>query len=643
MIYLIFNEGYAASAGATLVRRDLCSEAIRLAKLLCVLMPDEPEAFGLLALMLLQDSRRDARAVGRTASSCCSPTRIGASGTRARSTRACGCSSARRRSGGRAVPAAGGDRGRPRARGRTRRRSSAAYEALLRLDGSPVARLNHAVAVALAGDVERGLALIDAIQGLDELPPLPLRPRRPAAPARPLGEARDAYRAGARAHRGRARAAVPRAPARRDRRRSATMTPCASPPRSTTPSGPSIELAAAAPGAGQGRAPGGGPVDPAQVPREHPRRPAKRRPRREPARRRRRLPPRPASGRDHRRRRDPGRRRADRERPRRAAGRDRLRRGRRCRCGTSGSSCGRRCAACSSRRRSPTSSSAAARRRPRAAQAKTRSSSARTQTICPRASSSSAISSRGSSAPSAALAVARRRARRRRLEAEVGDALDHRLDRVRAADRARSRGRVGAPSESPSCVRLADEPHHELGARLARRASRGAPTCSTRAWFITAIWLDDLHRLRLVVRDEDRRHVHLLVEAAQPVAQLGAHAGVERAERLVEKEHLRLRSRARARAPCAGAGRPRAATGSGAPNASSWTSFRSSSTRSRISAFGPLAHLEPERDVVAHGHVLEGRVVLEDEADVALLRRAAPWRPRPRSRSRPRPASRARR
>ena len=43
------------------MRRDLCSEAIRLAKLLCVLMPDEPEAFGLLALMLLQDSRRDAR------------------------------------------------------------------------------------------------------------------------------------------------------------------------------------------------------------------------------------------------------------------------------------------------------------------------------------------------------------------------------------------------------------------------------------------------------------------------------------------------------------------------------------------------------------------------------------------------------
>jgi RNA polymerase sigma-70 factor, ECF subfamily len=60
-LYLIFNEGYAATTGDSLVRRDLCSEAIRLARLTTGLMPDEPEAAGLLALMLLQDSRRDAR------------------------------------------------------------------------------------------------------------------------------------------------------------------------------------------------------------------------------------------------------------------------------------------------------------------------------------------------------------------------------------------------------------------------------------------------------------------------------------------------------------------------------------------------------------------------------------------------------
>jgi len=61
VLYLIFNEGYSATAGDDLIRRDLCAEAIRLTRLLCQLMPDDPENLGLLALMLLQDSRRDAR------------------------------------------------------------------------------------------------------------------------------------------------------------------------------------------------------------------------------------------------------------------------------------------------------------------------------------------------------------------------------------------------------------------------------------------------------------------------------------------------------------------------------------------------------------------------------------------------------
>ena len=62
VIYLIFNEGYTASAGDRLVREDLCTEAIRLGRLLAELMPDEPEVMGLLALMLLVESRRGARA-----------------------------------------------------------------------------------------------------------------------------------------------------------------------------------------------------------------------------------------------------------------------------------------------------------------------------------------------------------------------------------------------------------------------------------------------------------------------------------------------------------------------------------------------------------------------------------------------------
>ncbi|HUB75056.1 MAG TPA: sigma-70 family RNA polymerase sigma factor [Solirubrobacteraceae bacterium] len=80
VIYLVFNEGYAASAGEHWVRPALCADALRLGRILAALLPREPEVHGLLALMELQASRLRAR-VGRTGSRCCWPIRTARAGT----------------------------------------------------------------------------------------------------------------------------------------------------------------------------------------------------------------------------------------------------------------------------------------------------------------------------------------------------------------------------------------------------------------------------------------------------------------------------------------------------------------------------------------------------------------------------------
>ena len=87
VVYLIFNEGYAATSGDELVRRELCDEAIRLARLLASLMPDEPEVQGVLALLLLSASRTG-HARTSSASSSSSRTRIARCGTASSSPRA---------------------------------------------------------------------------------------------------------------------------------------------------------------------------------------------------------------------------------------------------------------------------------------------------------------------------------------------------------------------------------------------------------------------------------------------------------------------------------------------------------------------------------------------------------------------------
>jgi RNA polymerase sigma-70 factor (ECF subfamily) len=172
VLYLVFNEGYAATTGAVLVRRDLCAEAIRLAKLLCVLMPDEPEAFGLLALLLLQDSRRDARigADGELVLLGDQDRRLWDTAAIEEGIRVLRRAEGLRRPGPyqlQAAIAAG------HAEGTHPSVIAGVYAALERLDPSPVVRLNRAVAVALAGDVDAGLALLDEIDGLEGYSYLP--------------------------------------------------------------------------------------------------------------------------------------------------------------------------------------------------------------------------------------------------------------------------------------------------------------------------------------------------------------------------------------------------------------------------------------------------------------------------------------
>jgi RNA polymerase sigma-70 factor, ECF subfamily len=167
VLYLVFNEGYAATAGSELVRADLCDEAIRLGKLLAVLMPDEAEVLGVLALMLLQDSRRAAR-VGEEGEIVLLEDQDRSLWNRARideGVRVLDRAVSIRSPGPYQLQAAIAA---AHAEDRPREEIVLLYDALAAMDPSPVVRLNRAVAVALAGDVGRGLALIDEIDVLDD-------------------------------------------------------------------------------------------------------------------------------------------------------------------------------------------------------------------------------------------------------------------------------------------------------------------------------------------------------------------------------------------------------------------------------------------------------------------------------------------
>jgi len=166
VLYLVFNEGYAATAGDLHVRRELCREAIRLAKLVCVLMPDEPEGFGLLALMLFHDSRRDARVDERGELVLLEEQDRSLWDGReiAEGRRMLERAIALRRPGPYQVQAAIAE---------LHTRETTDWEQIALLYGrlasdvpSPVVELNRAVAVSFAEDPERGLELLERIQGL---------------------------------------------------------------------------------------------------------------------------------------------------------------------------------------------------------------------------------------------------------------------------------------------------------------------------------------------------------------------------------------------------------------------------------------------------------------------------------------------
>lgn len=166
VLYLVFNEGYAATVGANHVRADLCDEAIRLGKLLAVLMPDEPEVLGLLALMLLQDSRRAAR-VDTDGEIVLLQDQNRSLWDRQRideGLRMLERAVSLRRAGPYQLQAAIAA---AHAEGRAWSEIVRLYDRLVELDSSPVVQLNRAVAVAFSGGVDEGLALLDVIEGLD--------------------------------------------------------------------------------------------------------------------------------------------------------------------------------------------------------------------------------------------------------------------------------------------------------------------------------------------------------------------------------------------------------------------------------------------------------------------------------------------
>jgi RNA polymerase sigma-70 factor (ECF subfamily) len=172
VVYLVFNEGYSASSGQSLTRVDLSEEAIRLGRLLIALLP-EPEAIGLLALMLLQESRRAARTsttgdlilLKDQDRSLWNPNQIMEGSTLVTSALASGHSGPYAIQA--AIAAVHADAGSADATDWDE--IAGLYDVLLRVEPTPVVELNRAVAIAMRDGPAAGLALIDAILARGDL------------------------------------------------------------------------------------------------------------------------------------------------------------------------------------------------------------------------------------------------------------------------------------------------------------------------------------------------------------------------------------------------------------------------------------------------------------------------------------------
>ena len=204
VVYLIFNEGYSATAGSDWMRPALCDEALRLGRMLAELAPQQAEVQGLLALMEIQASRTAARtdAEGR-------PVLLAAQ-DRGRWDRllirrglaALERAEALARPGGPTScrpPSPPATRARHGPTTPTGQRISALYATLMQVAPSPVVELNRAVAVSMHEGPAAGLAIVDALRGdkaLRQLPVAAQRARRPAREARPPRRGPRRVRAG---------------------------------------------------------------------------------------------------------------------------------------------------------------------------------------------------------------------------------------------------------------------------------------------------------------------------------------------------------------------------------------------------------------------------------------------------------------